>query len=213
MPFPGAAEELAASLGLIFHNGYTRVAGTEEGGLTFRRSDGSLREHSINVGRNPGERVSSVTTFTGQAFRPHPDTKLEPLMVLGDDVELIGLKLNDFEVPQHLPVEALCRSRGTLEPACDGVAGTSCETGRGRNAHALDSQARYLVELPPSAAKTGIRRTGIRADGCPAYLATVTPSATRLGGKPAVATDLDAPLSKVLAAWLGARLVLDGPHD
>jgi len=85
----GSRGRAAASLGLIFHNGYTRVAGTEEGGLTFRRSDGSLREHSINVGRNPGERVSSVTTFTGQAFRPHPDTKLEPLMVLGDDVELL----------------------------------------------------------------------------------------------------------------------------
>jgi len=31
--------------------------------------------------------------------------------------ELIGLKLNDFEVPQHLPVEALCRSRRPLEPS------------------------------------------------------------------------------------------------
>ena len=49
-------------------------------------------------------------------------------------------------------------------------------------------------------------------NGSPAYLATVTPSATRLGGKPAVATDVDAPLSTVLAPWLGACLILDGFH-
>ena len=81
-----------------------------------------------------------------------------------------------------------------------------------RNAHALDSHARYLVELLPSAAKTAVRRARIRAERSPAYLATVTPSATRLGGKPAVATDGDAALSKVLALWLGACLVLDGLH-
>ena len=104
------------------------------------------------------------------------------------------------------------RPRGSLEPPCDGVAGTTGETGRGRNAHALDSHARYLVELLPSAAKTAVRRARIRAERSPAYLATVTPSATRLGGKPAVATDGDAALSKVLALWLGECLVLDGLH-
>ena len=35
---------------------------------------------------------------------------------------------------------------------------------------------------------------------------------TRLGGKPAVATDVDAPLSTVLTLWLGACLILDGFH-
>ena len=82
-------------------------------------------------------------------------------------------------------------------------AGTTRETGRGRNAHALDSQARYLVELPASAAKAGIRCARVRANGSPAYLATVTPSATRLGGKPAVATDVDAPAfhSSRTLAW------------
>ena len=111
-----------------------------------------------------------------------------------------------------MPVEALCRYRRPLEPACHGVEGTTRETGRGRNAYALDSQVRYLVELPASAAKAAVRCARIRADGSPAYLATVTPSATRLSVKPAVATDVDAPLSEVLAPWLGACLVLDGLH-
>ena len=103
-------------------------------------------------------------------------------------------------------------SRRRLYSGVEVFAGTTRETGRGRNAHALDSQARYLVELPASAAKAGIRCARVRANGSPAYLATVTPSATRLGGKPAVATDVDAPLSTVLAPWLGACLILDGFH-
>ncbi len=135
-----------------------------------------------------------------------------PALAADERVQLIGLKLNDIEVPQHASVEELCRYRRPLEPACHGVAGTTRETGRGRNAHALDSHARYLVELLPSAAKTAVRRARIRAERSPAYLATVTPSATRLGGKPAVGTDGDAALSKVLALWLGECLVLDGPH-
>ncbi len=84
--------------------------------------------------------------------------------------------------------------------------------GRRRNAHALDSQARYLVELPASAAETAVRCARIRADGSPAYFAAVSPASARRRGKPAVAHDVDAPLSKVLAPWLGACLVLDGSH-
>ena len=86
------------------------------------------------------------------------------------------------------------------------------ETGRGRNAHALDSQARYLVELPASAVKATVRCPRIRAGRCPAYLASVPASSTRLGGKPAVATDVNATLSKVLAPWIRACLVLERPH-
>jgi len=66
------------------------------------------------------------------------------------------------------------------------------DAGRSRNAHAVDSHARYLVELPASAAKSIIRRARIRADGSTAYLATVPSSSARLRGKPAVATDVDA---------------------
>ena len=102
----------------------------------------------------------SIGAVADEATRPqagtHLDGRKEPhgsALAADERVELIGLKLNDLEVPQHALVETLCRYRGPLEPACDGVAGTTRETGRGRNAHALDSQARYLVELPASAAK------------------------------------------------------------
>jgi hypothetical protein len=46
----------------------------------FRTDDGTLRPHAIVEGRTPGERVTSVRSFTGQAFRAPPEA--EPLLVL-----------------------------------------------------------------------------------------------------------------------------------
>ena len=37
--------------------------------IVFRRSDGALADHPVTNGREPGERVDSVATFMGQAFR------------------------------------------------------------------------------------------------------------------------------------------------
>jgi hypothetical protein len=69
MPFPGAAETLAGGFGVLFANGFATdsTCGADE--LVFRRSDGSLGVHPIMRGRNRGERIDSVRTFTGQAFR------------------------------------------------------------------------------------------------------------------------------------------------
>ena len=83
MPLAGHAEALAAAFGVRFHNGFAFDA-TGNGQITFRRSDGSLPESVIANGRSPGERVDSVTTFTGQAFRLDPAIQAEPLLVLPD---------------------------------------------------------------------------------------------------------------------------------
>ena len=89
MPFPGAAEDLAASFGLLFNNGYARARDRDDGTMTFLRSDGSLGDHPITRGHTSAERIESVRTFTGQAFRPSPDVSVEPLLVLGDDAVLL----------------------------------------------------------------------------------------------------------------------------
>jgi len=85
MPFPGAASELAAHFGLLFTNGYARHP-HGGGRMTFTRADGSLRSHPIINGRSVAERIDSVMTFTGQAFRAHPKTPIDPLLVMGDEV-------------------------------------------------------------------------------------------------------------------------------
>lgn len=77
MPFPGAAGDLAAAFGFTLLNGY--VAEGDAGPIVFRRSDGSLARHPVTEGRSPAERVDSVTSFTGEAFRADDGS---PLMVL-----------------------------------------------------------------------------------------------------------------------------------
>ncbi len=83
MPFAGAAEKLARAFGIEFSNGYA----VDESGprpMVFRRSDGSLRHHRISEGRTDSERVDSVATFTGSAFKVPGDAR--PLLVLGPQV-------------------------------------------------------------------------------------------------------------------------------
>ena len=68
MPMGGAASDLAAAFGFHFTNGF--AVDTARGGTSFFiRSDGSLTSDVISNGRDESERVDSVVTFTGQAFR------------------------------------------------------------------------------------------------------------------------------------------------
>ena len=70
MPMPGAAEALAAASGVEFLNGFAFESEADrDGPIIFRRSDGSLRPHFVTDGRDATERVDSVASFTGQAFK------------------------------------------------------------------------------------------------------------------------------------------------
>ena len=69
MPFPGAIDQLAAAFGIYFVNGFAQDSTKQDGTLVFHRSVGSLGSHVIVNGRSPAERVDSVTSFTGSAFR------------------------------------------------------------------------------------------------------------------------------------------------
>jgi len=79
MPMPGAAEELAGAFGIEASNGFAvhepsleGLAAREvarAGGLVFRRADGSLGDHPFANGRGPAERIDSVVTYAGSAFR------------------------------------------------------------------------------------------------------------------------------------------------
>ncbi|MDH5644218.1 MAG: DUF4350 domain-containing protein [Gemmatimonadota bacterium] len=72
MPFPGAAAKLGERFGFEFLNGYAYENDSllRGGGPIFFRTDvGTLKDHAVIRGRTPDESVSSVATFTGQAFR------------------------------------------------------------------------------------------------------------------------------------------------
>jgi len=83
MPIPGAAEELLSTFNFEISNGFAlderSLRGYDEevilaaGRISFRRSDGSLADHPVTNGRTLAERVDSIVTAVGSAFRLPPD--------------------------------------------------------------------------------------------------------------------------------------------
>jgi hypothetical protein len=80
MPFAGAIADLARSVGVIWIDGFALPDGqppdprSGDYVITFRRSDGSLG--SIPPVHGVAERIDSVTTFTGSAFRFSADARI-----------------------------------------------------------------------------------------------------------------------------------------
>lgn len=80
MPFAGAVADLARSVGVIWLDGFALPDGqppdprTGDYPITFRRSDGSLG--AIPPVRGTVERIDSVVTFTGSAFRFAPGVRV-----------------------------------------------------------------------------------------------------------------------------------------
>jgi len=88
MPVAGAAEELTSRFDFVISNGFAVDERSLQeypngpnqgigaaGEVSFRRSDRSLADHPITNGRTLAERVDSIVTSTGAAFRLPPDGK------------------------------------------------------------------------------------------------------------------------------------------
>ncbi len=94
MPFPGAAEKLAFTFGFTFYNGFAFRKNKTAVGIgnalaipdIFTIGNG-LEENQITHGMHSEERITSVRTFTGQAFK-FPAEAI-PLIVLSDEYELV----------------------------------------------------------------------------------------------------------------------------
>ena len=119
MPMPGATADLAATFGIIFYNGFAMRKGGGRGPFTMRRDDSTLADHPITRGRSESERIESVMTFTGQAFRPPAGAM--PLLIVPAGTEVL------------LPVVAWEFSEQTPRVAADGLLqGATLRVGRGR---------------------------------------------------------------------------------
>ena len=130
-----------------------------------RRADlhAPLDPHDTNRFRRVG---AAAENAAGPQAGTHLEGREQPqgaTLAPDERAEFISLQLLDVEIVQHPLVEALSRCRGPLKPSRDSVAGMDCDPGSRRNAHALDSQACDLVELPAGAAKAAIRCARVRA--------------------------------------------------
>ncbi len=113
MPDPSAIEGLAQAFGIEVKNGYVlnNHYTQRETPLVFQRSDGSLVRHPITEGRSPEERIQSIATFTGSAFKADPT--FQPLMIIRSDKKLwIPEKL--YAINQNTPYITV---RGWLQGA------------------------------------------------------------------------------------------------
>lgn len=79
MPFAGAAEDLGAAFGVSFSNGFV-MREPATGPDLFSIAEGTLRDDPVTRGRDDGERIDAIRTFTGSAFRAPP--RARPLIVL-----------------------------------------------------------------------------------------------------------------------------------
>lgn len=82
MPFPGAAEKLGASFGFKLYNGF---AMKKNGKDIFVTGDG-LMVNTLTKGRNEKEAITSLQSFTGQAFEI-PETA-QSVIVLNSEYEV-----------------------------------------------------------------------------------------------------------------------------
>jgi len=71
MPFPAAASALGSAFGVHFESGiaFSGPPGGRAGPDLFTRQDHALADHPVTRGRASPERVDSVATFTGCAFK------------------------------------------------------------------------------------------------------------------------------------------------
>jgi hypothetical protein len=93
MPLAGAAARLAAAFDVEFHDGFAMREPRDSTPDLFTSSNGGLASHPITRGPG-GEAVTSVRTFTGQAFKA---PGAEPLLVFpAGYVMLLPEKAWDF---------------------------------------------------------------------------------------------------------------------
>ena len=118
MPFAGAASDLATAFGFGFTNGFATDT-AHPGPTTFSLENQMLISSEITRGRDAGDSVNKVVSFTGQAFRI-PE-KAQPVLVFSDGY----LNL--------LPDTAWVFDKTTrIEPIAGWSQGAVMEYGRGR---------------------------------------------------------------------------------
>ena len=112
MPLAGTASALASAFGVEFNNGYAVAGFDGEENLEaafgkptiFSIETKTLISSPITNGRNENESVTSVRSFTGQAFQA--PVSAQPILVLPEDfISLMPVKSDDFgPATKRIPV-------------------------------------------------------------------------------------------------------------
>jgi hypothetical protein len=95
-PFPGGGSDLGTMLGVVMADGTARLGSMRPD--VFTRGDGHISQHAILEGRGEEERVDTVVSFVGLAFRP--SREWSPLLRFGSESYVsVNLGLNFPDLP------------------------------------------------------------------------------------------------------------------
>ena len=149
MPWGGAAAELARAFGVLFSDGYA-IGNDGSGTRRFRGGSGLAADHPLVRGRSEAEKVESVMTFTGQAFRIRPGVDARPVMTFGPETVLL------------MPVEAWRFSQRTPRLSAEGMLqGATLEYGAGRVA-VFGEAAMFSAQISSQGGRMGMNHPEAR---------------------------------------------------
>ena len=142
MPFPAAVRDVGSAFGIELVDGFASADTGFPGVMVFSRARGTLADHPITRGRTPSERIDSVATFTGEAFRPAGG---EPLLTLGPGAVVFLPKI-PWQIDSTTP----------REPAAGWSQGVVKRVGKGRIA-VFGEAAMFTAQLAgPARAAVGL---------------------------------------------------------
>jgi hypothetical protein len=97
-PFPAAASDLGTMLGVVMADGTARLR-SGPGPDVFTRADGNFLDHPILLGRTESERIDTVVSVVGMAFRP--SREWSSLLQFGaESFVLVNLDQNFLDLPR-----------------------------------------------------------------------------------------------------------------
>lgn len=87
MPFAGAATDLGKAFGFEFINGFAKTGAAFWPPSVFSRQNGTLQDSPVTRGIKEYEKIDSVVTFTGSAFKV-PEPSIRVLSFRDDNISL-----------------------------------------------------------------------------------------------------------------------------
>lgn len=149
-PMGAAAERLSLRFGVEMSKGFTAdpsnydVESDNEGFIKYNRENNGLGQHPILEGRNPSERISRITAFTGQSLKGPKDS-------------VAFMKLADTAIDAIIQIDGTVVSRSSAAGRAQGIA---LKFGKGRVVVMAEAAMLSAQVVGPQKVKFGMNKPG-----------------------------------------------------
>ena len=149
-PMGAAAERLSLRFGVEMSRGFTAdpsnydVESDNEGFIKYNRENNGLGNHPILEGRNPSERISRITAFTGQSLKGPKDS-------------VAFMKLSNTAIDAIIQIDGTVVSRSSAAGRAQGLA---LKFGKGRVVVLAEAAMLSAQVIGPQKVKFGMNKPG-----------------------------------------------------